>query len=288
MTNVTNTDITTADNANPTVDAALPTDESTTTAPESEPKPKPSDDTSTTDVEEAQAILSSQSDAATTATTDIANDAPVATDVANDVADAQTATDMDTETVGTDTNQLMNPDTPADTQTFFEKNFANSADFGDLSKYFHVNFSALQQDGGRVFGSIPVYAARMFSLDSIRQDIMQNGGYIDVAIASWQEIETLEEFNAMFGDTPVESTGNGISYYHVHYILIDGQGGQVFGTTPAQTDGILNFPSLKSYIAGLYNTIPDAVVITNWIKLDTVEDFAALNSYVINEPTPQQ
>ena len=213
------------------------------------------------------------------ATTDVVDDAAALTAINAEIEEG-----VETPTPNTDDQQAP---APSRAPTFFEASFAGVTDHGDTGRYFYLSFSALQQDGNRAFGATPVYSNGMFSIDSIRQDLMRNNNFLDVAISNWNEIPSLEEFNAMFGDVPVEDTGAGVSYYHVHYVLIDANGGQVFGSIPAQTDGILNFPSLKAYIAGLYNINPEVVVINNLLKIDTIEEFAALNSSIINEADDQ-
>lgn len=190
------------------------------------------------------------------------------------------------ETPASDTVDASSADPEAKAPTFFEQNFAGY-DFGENSKYYHVYFTALTSDGNRIYGTTPIYSEGIFNLESVRQSILADDNLIDAVIASWQEFATLEEFNAAYGEA-VDDTGEGMSYYHIHYILNNAEGSQVFGSTPAQTSGFLNLPSIKEYVAGLYNTDPASVVITNWVKLDSIEVFAQLNSFTINEPTPQQ
>lgn len=214
------------------------------------------------------------------ATTDVVDDAAALTAINAEIEEG-----VETPTPNTDDQQAP---APSRAPTFFEASFAGVTDHGDTGRYFYLSFSALQQDGNRAFGATPVYSNGMFSIDSIRQDLMRNNNFLDVAISNWNEIPSLEEFNAMFGDVPVEDTGAGVSYYHVHYVLTDGEGRQVIGSTPAQTAGILNIPALRRFLAETYATNENYVVITNWLPIDTVEDFAKLNGFIINEPTPQQ
>ena len=188
-----------------------------------------------------------------------------------------------------DTDFTEEPAIPAtEPVSYFDSYFADMDDFGENSRYYHVHFSGLEESGNRAFGSIPIYSNGIFNLEDVKQIIMTNNPYIDVAIAGWQEIKTREEFNAIHGVDAVDDTGECVSYYHVHYVLTDGEGRQVIGSTPAQTAGILNIPALRRFLAETYATNENYVVITNWLPIDTVEDFAKLNGFIINEPTPQQ
>ena len=174
---------------------------------------------------------------------------------------------------------------------YFDNTFNDMEDYGEQSTYHHVQFSGLQANNSRIFGAIPIYSKGMFDIASVRNIIMRDHGCIDVAISGWQAIETREIFNALYGDVSVDDTGEGVTYYHVHYILTDNEGRQVFGHTPAQTAGILNLKSIRNYLAGIYNTAPESVVIMSWQLLANVEAFAALNNFTVNtvesEPNEQ-
>lgn len=174
---------------------------------------------------------------------------------------------------------------------YFDSTFNDMEDYGEQSTYHHVQFSGLQANNSRIFGAIPIYSKGMFDIASVRNIIMRDHGCIDVAISGWQAIETREIFNALYGDVSVDDTGEGVTYYHVHYILTDNEGRQVFGHTPAQTAGILNLKAIRNYLAGIYNTAPESVVIMSWQLLANVEAFAALNNFTVNtvesEPNEQ-
>lgn len=155
-------------------------------------------------------------------------------------------------------------------------------DAADDLRYHRVQFSGLQVGKTRAFGAISITSQGMFDIPSVVGIIMQNHGCTDVAISGWQVIESREVFDAIHGDVEVDDTGKGVSYYHVHYILTDGEGRQVFGHTPAQTAGILNLKAIGNYLANLYNTNPESVVVTSWQPLANIEEFAALNRFNIN------
>lgn len=165
---------------------------------------------------------------------------------------------------------------------YFDTTFNDMEDFGEQSTYHHVQFSGLQANNNRVFGAIPIYSQGMFDIASVRDIIMRDHNCIDVAISGWQAIESREVFNALYGDVSVDDTGEGVTYYHVHYILSDNEGRQVFGHTPAQTAGILNLKAIRDYLAGIYNTTAESVVIMSWQPLANVEEFAILNGFTVN------
>lgn len=169
--------------------------------------------------------------------------------------------------------------------SYFDSHFSDMEDFGENSKYYHVYFSGLEENGIRGFGSTPIYSYGIFNLEDVKQIIMSNHSYIDVAIAGWQEIKTREEFNAINGELAVENTGEAVYYYHVHYVLNDSEGRQVIGSTPAQTIGVLNIPAMRRFLAEIYATNENYVVITNWISIESVEDFNKLNGFVFNDQT---
>ena len=199
------------------------------------------------------------------------------------------ATKVKETTPKTDENLVSSKELDEDLRpTYFDENFGATEDFGGESRYFHVSFDMLDKDLNRSFGAMPVYSRGMFNIDSFKQDIINLHDAVDVIVSGWKELESREIFNATYASEAVEGIGEGVSFYHIHYILINGAGGQVSGTTPAQTTGIINLPSVMRYLADTYETQPTSIVIRNWQKLDSVEDFAQLNSFTINEPTPQQ